>query len=139
MFAPCEKVLIDQDNNASVISVFQEIRVSVPAEKIPSGLALPITWQVFTLWLREASDEGRRFEQVCELVLPDGKTVAVGTILFQMEKNTHRNIMTVMGFPVAPTVGDCSLRLMLRDAGTGHESRIAEFPIALRFATVQSK
>ena len=134
-FAPCEKVLIDQNNNPSMISIFQELHVEVTPADLPEGSAIPIRWDVFTLWLREVSDAGKRFEQVCELLTPDGKKAAGGSISFEMTKDTQRNVMTLMGFPLIPSGGQYLLRLSLREAGEDRERRdLAVFPITLILA-----
>ncbi len=137
MFAPCEKVLIDQrDNNSSVISIFQELRVEIPLAELPEGTAIPMKWDVFTLWLREAADEGKKFEQICELLTPDGKKAVGGSILFEMMKTMQRNVMTLMGFPLVPSGGQYLLRLSLKEVGEDKERRdLATFPIILNLAS----
>lgn len=132
MFAPCEKVIIDQNNNSSVISILQDLQVEVGPTELPQDAAVPMRWDVFTLWLREASDEGRKFEQICELLTPDGKRATGGTISFEMTMSMQRNVMTLMGFPLVPSGGQYLLRLSLKEAGEDRERReVAEFPILL--------
>lgn len=132
MFAPCEKVIIDQNNNSSVISILQDVQVEVHSTELPQDAAVPMRWEVFTLWLREASDEGKKFEQICELLTPEGKRAARGTISFEMTKRLHRNVMTLMGFPLVPSGGQYVLRLSLKEAGEDRERQeVAEFPISL--------
>lgn len=140
MFAPCEKVLIDQNNNPSMISIFQELHVELTPADLPEGAAIPIRWDVFTLWLREVSDKGKRFEQICELLTPDGKKAAGGSINFEMATDTHRNVMTLMGFPLIPSGGQYLLRLSLKEAGENQEQReLAVFPITLTLASRRPK
>jgi len=132
MFAPCEKVIIDQNNNSSMISILHNLQVEVGAAELPQDAAVPMRWDIFTLWLREASDEGKKFEQICELLTPEGKRATGATISFEMTKGVQRNVMTLMGFPVVSSGGQYLLRLSLKEAGEDRERReVAEFPISL--------
>ena len=76
LFAPCERVIINtEDNNVTLMTVLSEIGVSWPSsamDKLRDTPRLLTRWQVIASWLREPGDEGREFEQICELVMPDG-------------------------------------------------------------------
>jgi hypothetical protein len=135
LFAPCERVLINKDdNNISLITVLQGVTVNVPGpSKIPLGGLT--RWQVLTLWIREPSDEGKRFEQSVELLLPDGNSYpqkGVQPTQFSMDKRILRHTFTVHGFPVPKSPGECLLKLWLRDVSeNGDWQQVAEYPLAL--------
>jgi hypothetical protein len=143
LFAPCERVLIDRFSNAaSLIGVVQDLRFDLPVpERIPRSAKFAFPWQLFALWLREPEDEGKRFEQLCELVLPDGEVAMQARATFSLDKRTHRQIMAVPGFaPAKPWDGECRLRLSVReDAEGSHWHSVAEYPILLQFAQSASR
>ena len=132
VFAPCEKVLIDQDGNASLIAMFNELRRPSIAD-IPANAQAPIRWNILTLWYREPSDAERKFEQRCILVAPDGSTAVDNRVEFAMSGGLmHRNVTTVFGFPISQA-GEYSLSLRLKAAdeqGDGQE--IAAFPMFVK-------
>ena len=72
MFAPCEKVIIDQFNNPTLVSILQQW---APDQRdIPENAFAPQRWDVFTLWYRLAEDAERptdslRTKSCGELVL----------------------------------------------------------------------
>jgi hypothetical protein len=134
MFAPCEKVIIDQQNNPSLIAVFQELTVALPSlEGIPENAGSPMRWFIFTLWGQDADDAGKRYEQACDLLLPDGRKAVPSRTAFSMEQRWHRNIIEIHGFPVAREPGDCLLRLSLREDTEGAEWReVATFPLIIK-------
>jgi hypothetical protein len=122
-------VLIDQENNTSLIAIFNELRrPSVP--DIPANAQAPIRWNILTLWYRESSDVGHRFEQRAVLFAPDGTVTVDSRVEFDMsEGQMHRNVTTVFGFPISQ-IGQYSLSLRLkRIAEPGEGSEISSFPI----------
>jgi hypothetical protein len=126
LFAPCERVALDQkDNSPSLINVFQGFNVTLlehsPEAPIPgdavlvTGKALPFRWVVFALWRKVASDEGKSFEQICELISPSGRESFTAKLAFKMEHSFHRICVNVARFPIDEN-GEYSLKLYLRES-----------------------
>jgi hypothetical protein len=136
VFAPCEKIIIDQDNNPSLIAILQEISLdSRVASKAPGGALAALPWQIFALWARSPDDDAATiYEQACDLLLPDGQVVVPSRTTFQIEGPSHRNITKVIGFPVFATPGEGQLRLYLRtvDEEAAEPRLIASFPLRLK-------
>jgi hypothetical protein len=135
LFAPCERVIVDkQDNSTSLISLIEGLSVVMPnTEKIPPDAGSPMQWHIVTLWLREPGDETKRYEQTCELVMPDGKISVPARTSFRLERRAHRITVRIRGFPISRTPGDCVLRLSLREDVEGSEWReIATYPINVK-------
>jgi hypothetical protein len=130
IFAPCEKVIIDQSNNPSLIGVIQGLMSPLPAQTIVPKKSMGLMrWDIFTLWQREEGDGEREYVQECQLIDPDGSTTIQASIRFKFIASTHRNIMSMYGFPLGD-VGDHLLKLWLRDpSGTIRE--IASFPLTI--------
>jgi len=121
IFAACEKVLIDQLNNLSLISVLQEAKVGMPPQgvqaQLPSGAKLmaPIKWDVLALW---AKTDDKVCEQRVALFDPSGNPTgidATGELDFQ-GKATLRHMVTVLGLPVYE-MGVYLLKLWVREKG----------------------
>jgi len=135
LFAPCERVLVnDLDNNISLITVLQEISISITSpEKLPDESNVVTRWEILAVWIREPSDDGKRFEQVCTMSMPDGRNLTPFRVVFSMEKRAHRQVVTLRGFPVSKVPGECVLKLWLReDVEDAPLQQVAEFPLQLK-------
>lgn len=132
VFVACEKVILDDDKNPSLISVLQQVNLAVPtADKIPDNAAAPLRWCLFTLWLQQPGDEGRRFQQVCEATLPDGRTSVVARTEFEVSHRTHQIKLEIFGFPIPKVAGECVFRLYLAEEGR-ERREVASYPISVR-------
>ncbi|SRR5712692_128273 len=141
LFAACEKVLIDQQNNASLISLLQEVKVQVPeAGPLPAqGTAAALKWDVLTLWLKTDDDIGKHYEQRIELFNPeDHSTDVSGTapIPFEPQKTGHRLTATIVGFPLGWS-GRYTLKLWLYESGHQMQAPIAEYPIVVSYEVLK--
>jgi len=131
IFAPCEKVILGQgDNSLSLISVLQEFQVHRPpgAPDVPSPIQVPLTWSALALWQRTDEDQGRTYRQRVSLSDPQNQTLLVGEISFVLEKDTHRTVSQIFGFPFS-VVGPYVLKLSLLNQTQWEE--VASFPISV--------
>jgi hypothetical protein len=137
LFAACEKVIIDQDNNVSLMTLVQDLRVEIPEPvEVKSGEGLPVAamrWAAFSMWLRTEEDD-REYEQRVALIDPTGKPTGIeAKSSFKFgDKTTMRNISVVLGFPVHES-GRYVLKLWMREKGqTEAAEPTAEYPINLK-------
>ncbi|MFZ0707895.1 MAG: hypothetical protein WAM71_20015 [Candidatus Korobacteraceae bacterium] len=72
IFCACEKVVFDKNETASLISVLQNVDVRVPVTP-PEYATLPKEWFIFTRWDVSDSEPGKIFEQVWQVLWPDGE------------------------------------------------------------------
>ena len=126
VFAPCEKVIISQDeNNPTLIAILSSLTLQTTAEELAKtatsvegsegGAVQPpmalVRWSIFSMWLREPEDdEGKDFHQTIEIVSPDDRVLLSNKMTFKFSgtARTHRLTLHVGGFPVA-TVGDYAI------------------------------
>lgn len=128
MFAPCERVIIDQNNNPSLISVIQGLTSPLPSDtRVPQNAMGIMRWDIFTLWQREEGDEEKEYVQECQLIGPDNSVTVQATMRFKFVASTQRNIMSFYAFPLA-SIGEHLLKLWLRDPA-GDLREIASFPL----------
>lgn len=130
----CEKIIIGDDNSVSLISIFQDLTITVPVPPEGESLAdlkIPLVWSVFSLWRREPGDEGKLFEQKLELVHAGGKVSFENVLQFRMTALVHRNRVGVLGIPVRP-IGDWTLKLYIRPADNeGAWALAGEYPMSI--------
>jgi hypothetical protein len=128
MFAPCDKVIISQeDNSPSLISILENIHINIPVNV--AVINLPYRWQLFTLWKRQPEDEGKIYQQRTHLTLPDGQPTVESTLDFRVVTSTQRIVVNIFGFPVLPS-GEYPLKLSLREAGQVDGWKdVAEYPL----------
>ena len=140
IFAPCEKVIIDQNNVISIITVLQELRIELPEpppEVDGKTPVVPIKWDVVTLWTKTDADAPETVYQTrFALIDPMGMALEGldGSAEFSFADKTHyRVITTVLGFPVRHD-GRYVVRLWIHKKGETEGDPVAEFPIALNRA-----
>jgi hypothetical protein len=116
-FVICEKVILDQNMIASLISLFTQINVDVPAE-VPPNAVVPKEWSVFVSWDWEPTDAGREYLNRIQILHPDG-TVFLETpnFAFTMQPGRKQQInIPVLGIPIGQP-GRCAVRLTLEHNG----------------------
>lgn len=136
IFAPCERVIIDQNNVTSIFTILQELRFEAPEPPPdPEGRVpvAPIKWDVLSLWMRTEGDEpGTVYETRFALVDPTGNAIpgfaASVEFTFLEGKTNHRVVTTLLGFPIHPE-GRYLVRLWLHEKGEPEGGPVSEFPI----------
>jgi|SoiMetStandDraft_2_1073263.scaffolds.fasta_scaffold629529_1 hypothetical protein len=131
LFAPCEKVITDQQGNSvSLITLLQEIRYSVFQNvQIPPNAALPMKWDVLSLWEKETGDEGIEFEQKIRLVDRNERVLIEYGAQFRFEKRVHRLTLRILGFPMTEP-GLLNLVLLLTRPGLDW-TEVTRYPLEL--------
>lgn len=130
VFAACERVIIDQaTQSVSLIGLFHDLQIGLPAEDVPGDAVIPIRWAVFAEWLRDEGDEGETFTQESDFRSPDGKRLASASAQFNLDKKMHRQTMNMPAFPLAGG-GQYSVALFLRK-GDGERREVATWPITV--------
>lgn len=135
VFAPCEKVIVSQDeNNSSLIVILETVNITLPVgAEVPENALIPFRWTIYALWRfePEAAGVGSQFEQRCVLLSVDGQSHFENVLPFTIpaDSRNHRTTIQLPGFPVL-SAGDAILRLSVREAHEGIEWRdVADFPI----------
>ena len=136
LFAACEKVIIDQNNVFSLISLLQELRIEIP-EPPPDADGktpiVPMKWDVVALWTKADADEREALYQTrFALIDPTGRPSEFeGTAdLVFADKQNYRVVTTILGFPIRHE-GRYVVRLWLHKKGEPKGEPVAEFPIIL--------
>lgn len=133
LFAPFDKVIVGRaDNAVSLISSIETVSTVVPqGVEVPPNAMLPIRWFIAAMFRRLHEDEGKTYEQIVHLVLPDGKPRIVGTVQFEITGKIHRTVTEVEGLPVGQA-GDCLLQLWLRDLSENASPvLVVEYPMSI--------
>src|SRR5579885_3065099 len=102
LFIPCEKLIVDEDQNPSLITIIQTLNVSIPAgQAIPKEVMSPQQWDIVTIWLPERDDQGKSFRQIIEFVGQDGGIPIRGETSLNLEQGKWcRQKIHVFGMPV---------------------------------------
>jgi hypothetical protein len=133
LFAPCEKVLVDEASKAiSLIVILQEVHYKLPpGTTLPPNAAIPMNWSVISLWQQEQpADFGVEFEQRLVVENSAGATVMANESkwTFAADRN-HRIVANVPVIPLGSR--KLTLKLLYRVAGSRDWLPAAEFPIEL--------
>lgn len=136
IFAPCEKVILDKAGNPSLISIMQNVHITVPdGETVPDNAVSPKEWFVFTHWLASDEDMGVTLSQKTQVILPDGKvfgdppvTSSASFKVDDPEKRIIQNLVTLLGFPVGRE-GPISVRAWIEDEGGKAITDVLNYPL----------
>ncbi len=134
IFAPCEKVIISEDDNTtSLISLIEGFTIGIPEDvELPEDTSIPIRWHIMSIWEKVEGEGEKRFEQRIELVLPSGKKAMdeSTTIDFKPEPTRFRQVTMIVGFPVS-SAGPAMLKLSFREVGQADWQAAAEYAIPI--------
>lgn len=104
ILAVCDRVILDANNTASLISLFNEIHVKVAAEnaEIPGNAVAPKEWAVFTSWEYLPEDIGTGYIETIQVIYPDGTVYKEHQVPFELNENKrlHQVTLNIAGFPI---------------------------------------
>ena len=134
--APCEKVIIDQNNASSIIAILEEVKIQVVSGvAIPLGMVVPMQWAVVTLWEQSSAYEtGRTFEQRTVLVSSSGKHLieSIGQFAFDDKRPRMRVVNQIVGMPISEP-GPHKIKIWIREQAVEPKEwkEIATFPLMI--------
>ncbi len=116
LFTPCEKIIIDDNNNVSLVVLLHEI-TAVPSEKgIPKNAVTPKEWAVYTTWVQEDGDENKSYIQWLQIQWPDGSEFEKYPLPFVFKKRRQQNRVNIVGFPIGQP-GLLTIKMWLESDG----------------------
>jgi hypothetical protein len=134
--------MMDEQGNVSLIVLLSAIRMEIRLSEIPKGAAIPIRWDVITIWWRNPDESGIKFEQRFELVGPDDNELLASESKLDFEAaDTHRHIGKIQGFPVPRAPGRCFLKLYIREdrEGSNWGEPVTVYPLTVDVSLQGSK
>ncbi len=142
VFAPCEKVIISQDENTpTLIAILSDISGVYKADqKLEAGTLAPLRWSVFTMWSQEPTDDGKVFQLNIRLVSPSPANKVILHVVsdFTMTAPAHRQTGQLHAIPVGQN-GRWSIDLYLREKGAPDwpATPLASYPLTITFNAEQ--
>lgn len=133
LFVPCEKLIIDtQTNNITLISVLHQISYRPRSNiQLPPDAAIPMQWDVVSVWQREDGDEGISFNQRLTLRAHGNENVIFERVSpWRFATLFARNVVRIRGFPIAAQ-GFLDLTLSYRRPESDWLD-VTTFPLELR-------
>ena len=102
----CEKIISDQAGKPTLISLFQKMSALVPkGQQVPKDMIAGAQWSVFSEWFFTTGERTNQYEQVLEVVLPDGSQSPIrGRLLLKdlgIDDMGSRVFVNMFGVPVA--------------------------------------
>jgi len=108
-FLICERIIVDQQQKPSLISVFQSLSAFSPeGQAIPKDTVGFNPWSIFCEWFFEEDEiKNKKIEQVVEVLHPDGSPSPIkGRLAFQQfgkDGQGTRAFINLIGMPIAQT------------------------------------
>jgi len=131
VLAVCRHVIISQEENVpSLISIIDGFIIEAPKGKLPDpSILIPAPWEIFTSWKLEPTDEGKKYEQITRVRLPDGQYA--GDMLHPLEfpppRRSVRITIAMEGFPARP--GTYTIEVGFREAGSSEATLVKDYTI----------
>ncbi len=102
----CEKIIIDQQQKPTLVSLFQTITALLPeGQGMPKDTLGGTAWAVFSEWFFAEEELSKNFEQVIEVMLPDGSPSPIrGRLPFKelaRDGQGTRSYVNMFGMPIA--------------------------------------
>jgi hypothetical protein len=134
IFVPCEKVIIGEKGQPSLIGVLELITLKASPELSPEALS-PFRWGFLTLWRRtESIDKPIVYESEIRLMRPDGTQALKVNTEFSVtdeHENYRQDAGDISVFPTGQD-GTCYLELFLRKKGDEEWEPITKYPILVK-------
>src|SRR5271166_191057 len=107
-FLVCEKIILDQQSKPTLIAVYQSISAFVPeGQDVPKDTIGGMAWAIFCEWFFAEDELSKRFEEVVEVMLPDGSPSPIrGRLAFTglaKDRQGTRAYVNLFGMPIAQT------------------------------------
>jgi len=107
-FLVCEKFVLDQQQKPTLISLFQAMTAVVPeGQQIPKDTLAGTPWVIFCEWFFDEAELSKSFEQVVEVLLPDGSPSPIRARLplkeIGKEGQGTRAYINIFGIPIGQT------------------------------------
>lgn len=135
VFAPCEKVIISQDeNNPTLIAILSTIGGELEGPPPEPAALGPMRWSIFALWQKEPGEDGEAvLEQRIRLISPTGRVAIDSSLEFKMPVRTHRMVAHIGLVPVGDN-GDWEVQLFMYKKGDPvPDKALATYPLEIRF------
>ena len=121
LFVACDKVLVDQDRNLSLILIHHTMKLIIPSGHVlPPNAVLPKEWYVTSIWHADASEIGRTFIQATEFDSPAG-SAQLPRVMFGpfpiTEERRQVNTISLHTFPGGQQ-GMMTIRTWLEEHGS---------------------
>lgn len=117
LFAVAEKVILDPEGNASIITLIHGMEAATlqmgTVGDIPKNAVVPRPWTVYSMWKPSHGDMGKEFTQKVQVVYPDGTPFNTTETSFKFEANrSHQTTTNIVGFPIGQ-IGDVIVKIWL--------------------------
>jgi hypothetical protein len=140
VFLPCLKAINGDDGLLTIVSVLEFVGVTFAPNQlpVPPEAVVPLFWQMVSIWYKSPDDGDRRFEQVIELVLPNGQTGFSAISPIEITDRTQRIKLDGKLFPVG-VPGEVIIRVGFREAGDTTITPQVEYPVLVRVSVVDGQ
>ena len=132
VFAVCEKIIVDDSGNATLITLLNEIHIALPTDGtvLPPDALAPKEWAVFAMWAVEQEDFGHDFVQEMEMSFEDGTIFKKQSLPFHVKPDVRVavNRANIIGFPIGKQ-GSFTVTVWLRGDGTNIDRDKHSYPV----------
>ena len=132
-----ESVINTDDNNVSIHGVLEELSVSVApkkgTKKLPEKFALPIQYEIVSLWSKDKRAESIRAEIEYAFMSPNGDELLKTSQKIEIpgQVRRHRTRMKITGMPITKE-GDYSFNISIKENGEKEFKPVSKIPLEVK-------
>ena len=114
----CERVIIDKQEMASFINVFQKMNIQLSGAPLPERAVSPARWNVVSIWQHEEFERNTPFTQAMEVITPNGEVFATSENEFKVTEPDDLHSKLSIEFNTLPIwhEGFVQVRVSLKDS-----------------------
>lgn len=115
VFAPCEKIIMDENKNPSLIVILENINLRKPTDgsEIQKNAVTPREWAVFTRWTVSDEEAVKPLVQVLQVLWPNKDEFTQSRVDLPKENNRTKQVnMKFLGTPIGQP-GEITINLWL--------------------------
>ena len=134
----CKESVINKDDNlVSLYGALEELSVTLtPKEngsRVPDKVAVPINYEIVSLWTRDVSNEITKVNVEYILVSPEGDELlkTVQEIEFSQSVRRFRSRMKIAGMPITKQ-GDYVFKIKVKEPDVNNFKLVAELPLEVK-------
>lgn len=102
IFAPCEKVILDHNNNPTLVVLMEKVNLDIRSleQELPKNTTGPKEWAIFTRWQSSPEDMGKDFVQRVRILWPDKAEFQKQEARFKATEVLAHITINILGFPI---------------------------------------
>lgn len=141
----CKESIVNQDDNLiSIHGVLEELKIDIQPSSdkdiLPEKIAIPMNYEIVSLWVKEEKDVIAKAELEFVLFSPKGEELSKATQAMEIPVDVKRirSRMKISGFPVMDS-GDYYFEVKIKEEGENKFVIASKLPLEVKVNLIYPK